>query len=391
MDWLKMLAIAGMNGGGSGGSGGASPEEVVSIVKEQFPGGVGYKETVVVTEPLRVTWDGNTEGLASFGDFYKVSDIVLTDEQIKSTTVSVPDVGTLTLGMMWDNLVVTPDYVYAPVICFCRTAGATFDGFTIPEVGVYLTDQSAGATLVLPIEHNERTELVTVPISAEYLPKGGFGYTRMVEVFPEQEITLESEYKNSVYEFPFVVNKGDFVEVTVDGVLYSGKMALWDVWSGDTLFMCDESGTAVAIPVLTTDGFLDPAYPAFFSTYGSTTALMTPNTSYPHIATVRVCVAQDVPIEHKYLPRHLADEFVVTITEDLETGDLIADKSNDEVNEAGDKGQYLRMLHPWYGQLFSTQALFVQDGVLYVSNFAIGENNVVTETTTRYTLTPVTE
>lgn len=44
MDWLKMLAIAGMNGGGSGGSGGVSPEEVTTIVKEQFPGGVGYSE-----------------------------------------------------------------------------------------------------------------------------------------------------------------------------------------------------------------------------------------------------------------------------------------------------------------------------------------------------------
>ena len=49
MNWLKMLAIAGMNGGGSGGSGGVSPEEVTTIVKEQFPGGVGYEEMVEMT------------------------------------------------------------------------------------------------------------------------------------------------------------------------------------------------------------------------------------------------------------------------------------------------------------------------------------------------------
>lgn len=52
MDWLKMLAIAGMNGGGSGGSGGGvSPEEVTTIVKEQFPGGVGYSEENAVLFP----------------------------------------------------------------------------------------------------------------------------------------------------------------------------------------------------------------------------------------------------------------------------------------------------------------------------------------------------
>lgn len=53
MNWLKMLAIAGMNGGGSGGGsgGGVSPEEVTTIVKEQFPGGVGYSEVQTVNEP----------------------------------------------------------------------------------------------------------------------------------------------------------------------------------------------------------------------------------------------------------------------------------------------------------------------------------------------------
>lgn len=48
--------------GGSGGSGGGvSPEEVTAIVKEQFPGGVGYADKAF--EPI--VWDGNTEGLES--------------------------------------------------------------------------------------------------------------------------------------------------------------------------------------------------------------------------------------------------------------------------------------------------------------------------------------
>lgn len=49
--------------GGSGGSGGVSPEEVTTIVKEQFPGGVGHKTVEQAFAPI--VWDGNTEGLES--------------------------------------------------------------------------------------------------------------------------------------------------------------------------------------------------------------------------------------------------------------------------------------------------------------------------------------
>jgi hypothetical protein len=80
MDWLKMLAIAGMNGGGSGGSGGGVsswndltdkpfgememyliPETDFTFTNEQL-GFLGYAEmtsvNMTVGELYRVTWDG---------------------------------------------------------------------------------------------------------------------------------------------------------------------------------------------------------------------------------------------------------------------------------------------------------------------------------------------
>ena len=42
-----------------------------------------YSVDKVVSEPLNITWDGNTSGKVSILDmFCKVSDIILTDEQI---------------------------------------------------------------------------------------------------------------------------------------------------------------------------------------------------------------------------------------------------------------------------------------------------------------------
>lgn len=173
MDWLKMLAIAGMNGGGSGG--GVSPEEVTTIVKEQFPGGVGYEE--------------------------------------------------------------------------------------------------------------------------------------MVELFPEQEVLLESEYKKSVYVFPFLFAQGDIVEVTVDGVLYRGKMEMvLGSWYGDTLLLCDENNAApIPIPVKQVEsGEIDTDFPAVFINGKTGVALATFNSSYDHIATVRVRIVKKViPISKNFIPDEL--------------------------------------------------------------------------------------
>lgn len=168
-------------GGGSGGSGGVSPDEVTAIVKEQFPGGVGYEEVQTVNEPLNITWDGNTEGLVRVGEkFFKVSDVVLTDEQIKTSTLFANTGFGLPVIDKWDSAVeagmVTEDVVAVGegLAIFVRRPGSVMGPVVFPEVGVYFAVINAetyisGLTTAEPIE---QTKVVTKKLDAKYLPDG---------------------------------------------------------------------------------------------------------------------------------------------------------------------------------------------------------------------------
>ena len=121
-----------------------------------------YEETKLVNEPLNITWDGNTEGLVCVdaseavgepANFYKVSDNVFTDEQIKLMfyhdcshefspfNYAISDVW----GRMVDGGFVTADLVALSdfSVVFVRKKNATLvfpNGWatpTFPECGVY--------------------------------------------------------------------------------------------------------------------------------------------------------------------------------------------------------------------------------------------------------------
>lgn len=189
MDWLKMLAIAGMNGGGSGGSGGVSPEEVTTIVKEQFPGGVGHKEVTEVYGDT-LTWDGNTEGLEMAGNgrqtWYRVSDAVPTkDDCANGVTLylHLPD-GTSSDPMSLDGstaqslfkdgvfaadiyaiIIPTDDYLLIP---------AMGESVLFPKAGVWFASGDGVYTSEFTIPGYNGFKTVTEvikPISEEYLPK----------------------------------------------------------------------------------------------------------------------------------------------------------------------------------------------------------------------------
>jgi hypothetical protein len=183
---------------------GVSPEEVTTIVKEQFPGGVGYSEVQTVNEPLNITWDGNTEGRVYVDDGYaiycKVSDATPTLEQLQNGGVMVacyvpyngddPLNSRIELSEL-ENLsgnsdaivLLNKDNVGVTVI---RTDGAA-PGF---EKGLYLTSSKAYgddadyyASALTTTEPIEQTKVVTKKLDAKYLPStGGSGGVLSVEV-----------------------------------------------------------------------------------------------------------------------------------------------------------------------------------------------------------------
>lgn len=148
-----------------------------------------YEETTVVNEPLNITWDGNTEGLvkAEGAPFYKVSDAVLTDEQIKSATASFSfDDIVIPLESAWDNALegsISDEIVMMiEFLVFVRKDGAViYDSLAFPECGIYFLYDGPDAytsslTTTEPVEH---TKTVVHKLDKKFLPDnigGGIKY-----------------------------------------------------------------------------------------------------------------------------------------------------------------------------------------------------------------------
>lgn len=145
-----------------------------------------YEETEVVNEPLNITWDGNTEGLLCVtlvGDsgLYKVSDLVMTDEQLKLCTI-IPsnDTGIVNIGEKWDealgtNIMAFDDCTIAYTIISVRAenANCNFGGIelTFPEKGIYFAFNPQFHTESLTsTEPIEQTKTVVHKLDKKFLP-----------------------------------------------------------------------------------------------------------------------------------------------------------------------------------------------------------------------------
>ena len=169
-----------ISGGGTGGSGGADWN-----AKEGEPGYVKnrthYEEITVVNKPLNITWYGNGEGLVSFeawGDYYyKVSDLVLTDEQIKLIEMDDFYGDHTVVSEVWDHLVdsgsVMEDIVLFNLVLFVRKDNLSFMDITIPEKGIYFARWPENYITTITT-----TEPITIPettiktIDEKFLPIG---------------------------------------------------------------------------------------------------------------------------------------------------------------------------------------------------------------------------
>ena len=143
-----------------------------------------YEETTVVNEPLNITWDGNTEGLVSVANmFFKVSDIILTDEQIASATVCDNS------GQYSDSYQKINDNISLVGgemgVMFVNADNVEMTGFVIPEAGIYFIKYEAAyiasLTTTEPVEH---TKTVVKKLDKKFLPNdigGGIKYVTISE------------------------------------------------------------------------------------------------------------------------------------------------------------------------------------------------------------------
>lgn len=136
-----------------------------------------WEEKVAVNEPLNITWDGNTEGLVSVDDtLYKVSDLVLTDEQIQSGTLTFDGKQYLISEMFG---VIGDVAVAGELAWFVRKPNASLGNMVFPDCGIYFVRVSealyvSSLTTTEPVEH---TKTVVHKLDKKYLPDdiGGSG------------------------------------------------------------------------------------------------------------------------------------------------------------------------------------------------------------------------
>ncbi len=182
-----LLEIAKNGGGGSSVQSDLSQNDPTApdYVKNR----THYEETTTVNEPLNITWDGNTEGLVSVGGMmYKVSDLVLTDEQIKSASIFFAGTEMPMTDDDWAAMVasgnVTEEIVNLNfLVMFVRKAGAVVQGVALPETGIYFANNQTGyVSSLTTTEPVPQTKTVVHKLDKKFLPDDVGGGAFVVEV-----------------------------------------------------------------------------------------------------------------------------------------------------------------------------------------------------------------
>lgn len=201
--------------GGGGGGEGVAVQSDWNVTDENDPAYIKNKpfgETVEIIE--RIDWDGNTEGLTSVaGVFYKVSDSIFTDEQIKTCTILASDGFSLVASQIWDDAVsmgvVTEDSVMLEVAIFIRRPTVLFD-VAFNEPGVYFGNDSG--VYVTSVTFSEPIKLATLKkIEPKYLYQPDWNQT---------DDTQADFIKNKPVSLPTVTttDAGKFLRVTDEGI-----------------------------------------------------------------------------------------------------------------------------------------------------------------------------
>lgn len=195
-------------------------------------------------ETINITWDGDTTGKTAvdiqppYMVGYKVSDHILTDDEIKCGTFTLDANGeTAEAAVPWFSMVesgfVTDDIVFCQGAAFVRTAGAEIQGLSFPETGVYfmkvdygsMSQYASGFTTVagaVAADYVVGSEDVTEIAEARYL-----GSVVTAANFPNVTAIGEEAFADCLYltsvSFPSLVT-------TSSAYLFDGCSSLTDIY-----------------------------------------------------------------------------------------------------------------------------------------------------------------
>lgn len=299
--------------------------DITTIVKNSFPGGVGYEEVQTVNKPLNITWDGNTDGREYVDDGYaiycKVSDATPTLEQLQNGGVVVdcyvphngddPSNSRIELSGLENQselldaiVLLNKDGVGVVVI---RTDGA-IPGF---QKGLYLTsskaydDADCYASALTTTESIGYVNVTTKKLDAKYLPDY-LPNENPVEILPETTFTMNFNegYFDLRGMFTGVYSKGDVCTVIFDSIEYEC-----------TAYIEDSEMSYTAL------GGFDQSYPFFvYSHY------VRVQDEQQH--TIRIINRNVKKLDNKFLDINTTDNIMDAEDDDIPTVKAVMDELN---------------------------------------------------------------
>ena len=161
-----------------------SERNLCKIPEDFLPEHLQFGDKTTTRGGDTLTWDGNSAGLVGSTSrdgitYYKVSDNVFTDAQMKAMTLSVSIGETFVFADEWESaqgvgINATEACTIAFMVASVREDGAVCNGLTFPEKGFYLGSVSGGAYFANKVTSPEpvfvTTTTVVTPLDEKYMP-----------------------------------------------------------------------------------------------------------------------------------------------------------------------------------------------------------------------------
>ena len=173
---------------------------------------------------FEITWDGDTTGRASATAegapyvWYKVSDKILTADDIIGATVTAVENGVSQSFVVTSDMIIEQEYGYVIGYSYIFIAAKTgdFNGMHIPEPGVYFLNASADG---FSVNVSSLSTIIPIPFDDKYIPDS---IARKDKVYTKDEVYT----KNEIY-----TNYSHTMSITWDGNTDGKDTFVWNAYN----------------------------------------------------------------------------------------------------------------------------------------------------------------
>ena len=172
---------------------------------------------------FEITWNGDTDGRVSITTegvpyvWYKVSDKILTLDQLMGGMVTVIQNGVLNQMIITDETCLETEFGYMlgnfSIFIAAETGDFNIEGLNIhiPESGVYFVNASAGG---MSVRVSSLSNIIAHPFDEKYIPDTIARKAELDSRITEKEVILTSSTTDSTKKFKITVNDSGTLTAT---------------------------------------------------------------------------------------------------------------------------------------------------------------------------------